>query len=86
MIEGITNKKPPDIYKTYKHSFHKIIRLDPEDDMKDKINDAVVRTNLIVSRTYKVLRLYLLKQHNEDKNMFSFTDKENVKILDDLIR
>jgi len=86
MIEGITNKKPPDIYKTYKHSFHKIIRLDPEDVMKDKINDAVVRTNLIVSRTYKVLRLYLLKQHNEYKNMFSFTDKENVKILDDLIR
>ena len=75
-------KKPPDIYKTYKNSFLKIIK---DDYLEGRINDAMERTNKITTRTYLVLRLYLLKCFNNE-NIFNQSNKLNESKLDGIIR
>ena len=75
-------KKPPDIYKTYKNSFSKIIK---DDYLEGRINDAMERTNKITTRTYLVLRLYLLKCFNNE-NIFNQSNKLNESKLDGIIR
>jgi len=75
-------KKPPDIYKTYKNSFSKIIK---DDYLEGRINDAMERTNKITTRTYLFLRLYLLKCFNNEY-IFNQSNKLNESILDGIIR
>ncbi len=76
----IIPKKPPDIYKTYKNSYRNIIK---DIDISLKINDAIYRTNQIITRTYRFLRLYLISKNTIN---FDFNDKQNTQLLDNLIR
>jgi len=71
------------IYKCYKNTFYNIIN---DEQMKKKINDAIIRTNKITTRTYMVLRLFLIKNFNENINLFNNNDKENINKLDNIIR
>ena len=61
-------KKPPDRYKTYKNSFKSIIK---DNVLKNKIQDALIRTNKIITRTYMVLRLYLINEFDLNNDIFN---------------
>ena len=71
-------------YKSYKNSFDNII---DDDFMRNKINDAIIRTNKIIVRGYMVLRLYLLKNYDDNKlDIFNNKNKKNETNLEDIIR
>ena len=75
-------KKPPDRYKTYKNSFKSIIK---DNVLKDKIQDAMIRTNKIITRTYMVLRLYLINEFNINSDIFNNNNKDNEFYLEKLL-
>ncbi len=70
-------------YKTYKHNLSKVIR-DPE--FIDIIHHAVVRTTRITTRTYLILRHYLLhRYHSKTFTMFNQTNVKNTSELQKMI-
>ena len=76
-------KKPPDRYKTYKNSFKSIIK---DNVLKNKIQDALIRTNKIITRTYMVLRLYLINEFDLNNDIFNNNNKDNEFYLENVIR
>jgi len=57
-------KEPPDKYKCIKLPLHKIIKLNDQTTF-NTINNAVYRTNIITTKAYMLIRLWILdKYHN----------------------
>ena len=75
-------KKTPDRYKTYKNSFKSIIK---DNVLKNKIQDAMIRTNNIITRTYMVLRLYLINEFDLNNDIFNNNNKDNEFYLENVI-
>ena len=70
-------KKPPDPgmnkkYKTFNIPLKKIIK--NVDEIDNKLEDAVKRTNKIVIHTYQFVRLWIISKHNDNKVIPKITE------------
>ena len=64
-------KKPPDKYKCLKVNINSIIK---NNDTINTIEDAVIRTNFITTKSYLLLRLWILKKYNSNLEIPAITD------------
>ena len=64
-------KKPPDKYKCLKVNINSIIK---NNDTINTIEDAVIRTNFITTKSYLLLRLWILKKYHSNLEIPAITD------------
>ena len=72
----ITEKKPPDKYQCLKVPIQKILKSDRDTDTKTLaiINDAVLRTNYITTKSYFLLRLWVLEKYHSNQGIPLITE------------
>ncbi len=68
---------PPDKYKCIKIPIYKILK--PNTNVLDIINHAVTRTNFIITKTYLLLRLWVLHKYHHNIDIPRITAKDTIK-------
>lgn len=67
-------KEPPDKYQCLKVPIQKILKLDTDTKTLEIINDAVMRTNYITTKSYFLLRLWVLEKYHNNKEIPLITE------------
>jgi hypothetical protein len=73
IIDIMSNKDPPDKYKTLKIPLNHILRNDNNHIVSNTINDAILRTNRITRKAYMLLRLWILNKYNMKQTITTIT-------------
>ena len=80
------DKEPPDKYSCIKLPLHKIIRNENYDSTFTIINDAVMRTNYIIYKTYLLLRLWILQKYHKNENIPFITESTIKMCMKSLVK
>jgi len=80
------DKEPPDKYSCIKLPIHKIIRNENYDSTLTIINDAVMRTNYIIYKTYLLLRLWILQKYHKNENIPFITESTIKMCMKSLVK
>ena len=70
----ITEKKPPDKYQCLKVPIQKILKSNTDTKTLAIINDAVLRTNYITTKSYFLLRLWVLEKYHSNQEIPLITE------------
>jgi len=67
-------KEPPDKYQCLKLPIQKILKSDTDTKTLEIINDAVLRTNYITTKSYFLLRLWVLEKYHNNQEIPLITE------------
>ena len=71
-------EEPPDKYQCLKVPIQKILKSDTDTKTLVIINDAVLRTNYITTKSYFLLRLWVLQKYHTNLEIPEITEGEEL--------